>query len=585
MELEEYAKMIPPPPADLLDWVRSQGYLNEQWMIYRQGWRYSPLEDRRHPCVDAVCTACGTRFDFDKVGGDTYCHNAYRRAPFGFLLGNHAVIDGDTERCPECDAAVKIRHCTNVSHGCDLKCAYPLVVSRAGRHLVLASYRMSAYPLEKEGRVNYSVQPCDAYVVDAKKIVRVAGYTRNLGGSVCWHNWQARVKYMDLLGSGSLNYPMAADVADGTFAENAKLREYMEQAGDDALPVSYLRLYLAHHNAENLVTAGLGRLLTGLLKEEASRTGYYNPPRIGVPKLREIDWKKVKPHEMLHMTKEQLRIAQQYCWQPRDLKMWSRNEELKAGLLLEEVQKDPLRVRGLMSEQGTLDRLQKRYGLGVEELVRYLRRQHARDNRADWHTLNDYHRMAEVLNMDLADRRILLPYDLMRFHDRAAAAMQCMNQPAMTAKFEEMTELLAPLTWEADGISIRAARSQKELSHEGAVLQHCVGTYGKQHCSGKSIFFIRRSNEPDKPWYTLNLDVEKGTVIQNRGLKNCARVPEIEAFEQRWLDEVVTPWVAAGCGGFKAAREEKKKKRAAQAKWMVRQMENEARKDDKQKAA
>lgn len=48
--------------------------------------------------------------------------------------------------------------------------------------------------------------------------------------------------------------------------------------------------------------------------------------------------------------------------------------------------------------------------------------------------------------------------------------------------------------------------------------------------------FIRRSDAPDEPYYTLELDEGHLTVRQNRGLRNCARTKEVRDFEAAWLE-------------------------------------------------
>ncbi len=70
-----------------------------------------------------------------------------------------------------------------------------------------------------------------------------------------------------------------------------------------------------------------------------------------------------------------------------------------------------------------------------------------------------------------------------------------------------------------------------------------AGGDGKEHCGGNCIFFIRRADAPDVPFYTLQLDTHTGEVIQNRGEKNCARTAAVQAFENAWLREVVRPWI------------------------------------------
>ena len=61
--------------------------------------------------------------------------------------------------------------------------------------------------------------------------------------------------------------------------------------------------------------------------------------------------------------------------------------------------------------------------------------------------------------------------------------------------------------------------------------------------NGKSIFFIRRAESPKESYFTLQLDTATGKVLQNRGRHNCARTPEVEAFEQAWIFQVVKPWL------------------------------------------
>ena len=69
-----------------------------------------------------------------------------------------------------------------------------------------------------------------------------------------------------------------------------------------------------------------------------------------------------------------------------------------------------------------------------------------------------------------------------------------------------------------------------------------MGSYAERVSKGETyIFFIRREEEPDMSWYTLNLDKDMARVIQNRGIRNCDRTDEIIAFENAWI-----AWVRAG---------------------------------------
>ena len=95
------------------------------------------------------------------------------------------------------------------------------------------------------------------------------------------------------------------------------------------------------------------------------------------------------------------------------------------------------------------------------------------------------------------------------------------------------------LSFEADGLLIRPCANEDELIQEGHELHHCVSSYAKSHAEGKTaILFIRQAKVPDKPFFTLEFDEKNLAVVQNRGLRNCDRTPEVTAFEKAWLEQI-----------------------------------------------
>lgn len=57
-----------------------------------------------------------------------------------------------------------------------------------------------------------------------------------------------------------------------------------------------------------------------------------------------------------------------------------------------------------------------------------------------------------------------------------------------------------------------APKSLEDLFTEGAELHHCVGSYASLIVQGVQVVFLRKANEPDIPWITL--EVENGKVVQ-----------------------------------------------------------------------
>ena len=139
--------------------------------------------------------------------------------------------------------------------------------------------------------------------------------------------------------------------------------------------------------------------------------------------------------------------------------------------------------------------------------------------------------MAEQLGQDLADAQVRFPHDLMAAHDEASVQMAKRKEAGRADLFRLRRKYLSKWAFSADGLLIRPAASQQELTDEGNRLHHCVSTYGQRHAEGETaIFFIRRKSRPNEPYYTLELDEKKRTVRQNRGLRNCPRTPEVQAF-------------------------------------------------------
>ncbi len=61
--------------------------------------------------------------------------------------------------------------------------------------------------------------------------------------------------------------------------------------------------------------------------------------------------------------------------------------------------------------------------------------------------------------------------------------------------------------------------------------------YARDHAGGKTaIFFIRRADRPQEPWFTLELDEKRLEVRQNRGLRNCDPSEEVRSFVAQWLN-------------------------------------------------
>lgn len=151
----------------------------------------------------------------------------------------------------------------------------------------------------------------------------------------------------------------------------------------------------------------------------------------------------------------------------------------------------------------------------------------------------DYLGECQKLRLNMKDKQVLFPADLEAAHQRTTTMVKYEADKEKEAAYQKAVQKLERLAWEKDGLLVRPAATVRELIEEGEALHHCVGGYANRVAKGETaIFLIRRAEEPDKPFYTLEL--KNGQVVQcrtdhNRGYEQDQRVVD---FVQKWLATV-----------------------------------------------
>lgn len=154
-------------------------------------------------------------------------------------------------------------------------------------------------------------------------------------------------------------------------------------------------------------------------------------------------------------------------------------------------------------------------------------------------TYRDYLADCARLNLNLDDREVLFPADLEAAHRRTIAQVKYQENKEAWKKFEKRAKKLESMAWERDGLLIRPARTPGELTAEGKALHHCVGGYADRMAAGETvILFIRKAEEPDTPFYTL--EYRNGVVIQCRTDHNATYEQDeaVKNFVDAWVEQV-----------------------------------------------
>lgn len=182
----------------------------------------------------------------------------------------------------------------------------------------------------------------------------------------------------------------------------------------------------------------------------------------------------------------------------------------------------------------------KGYGVCAEETLKYILRQQQKKTRyqsirgvlIDW---MDYLKDCNELGLSLEDTAVLKPHDLQQAHQNIIAQLKIKADEELDKQMAKLKEERNRYNFAAGGFIAKVAENSTELIVEGKVLHHCVGTYADKHAKGKcTIILIRKQEEPEVPFYTMELVGPEKRIIQVRGDHNCGMTQEVEAFVESY---------------------------------------------------
>ena len=152
---------------------------------------------------------------------------------------------------------------------------------------------------------------------------------------------------------------------------------------------------------------------------------------------------------------------------------------------------------------------------------------------------NDYLIMSEALNYDMKNDFILFPESLPKEHDKVNELSEPEILEAYNTKIgRDYARLSSRYSYEKLGFLITPPKSADEIVAEGQKLHHCVGNYVKNVVKNNCvILFLRRTDEPDKPYCTL--EIKKGEIAQARMNQNKEPPKKVNNFLKLWENNVL----------------------------------------------
>ena len=167
--------------------------------------------------------------------------------------------------------------------------------------------------------------------------------------------------------------------------------------------------------------------------------------------------------------------------------------------------------------------------MSPQQIKNYLERQSLetgesiKDLLITWH---DYLIMAKRFGMDVTDPIVFRARELVRRHDELLERLGNVDMVKQAEELEEKYPLLSQICEELKkyeysnkDYQIIAPERAEDILIEGNELRHCINQvekyFERMHKRESYILFLRRKEQPKKPYYTLEIEPD-GTVRQKR---------------------------------------------------------------------
>ena len=512
---EDYRLCPEALPEGLIDYIRREVLPEDRVIIYKRG------------NVNGICTVCGTQVH---ARGRRFTQSAYAT-------------------CPNCGARVI---CV-LEDGCAFAANYieNIVAVQKGTDGETVFFRQWLLHRDNSARwehIEDFLQETVRYAIRGNKTAKwqkqgkESYYMRTERYELDeWTRWQDNRIY-----DGSyFFYPTGIEEAlSGTAMQYADLEGYLEERGHNKNPIYILEYHARYPVIEFLWKAGYRNIvhnrIFGMDRENRNA----------------ILWERKKLKECFKFPLRILKLMPPEEWSLNDIQrvndLWEKYGGKVTDTEIRLVLQSKVDIQ-LWSRATTY--------ANAGRILKYIKNQtdKRKEKNPDKRSISqndtaqayrDYLQECEQLHLDLHDKEILFPKDLTAAHNRTMEQVKFEKNKADQEKFQKAVEKLEKFAWGEGEFFIRPAREQMELTAEGKALHHCVGGYIKRMAEGETaIFFLRKVSEPDKPFYTLEL--QKKRVIQCRTEHNASydRNPDVKNFVDMWMEKVVKK------GGNKKAKE------------------------------
>lgn len=493
-EIQATAAELPlEPPNDVIETVK--GWQKKGIMLYRVGWYTDPLTDIKEKIVVGKCTACGKShyFEYSNWRGGCSCSWAAEQAPFSFIdpMDHCAKATNNDLLCPSCGSAVTAVHIGAFKEYYTIDFTHFMTASIVHGHYVFLGWALQKR-CDKEGTVDYILRKMDAMTVIGKSPVRFTGYVNCCYNRTSYKDeWLARPNYFSDYYTWDYSETIGLNESDtvGTEIEKSAVVEFLHELGEHVPLAAYLKTWTKYPHIENLVRSGRAKFVKTLIDSGSYLSGWYiQKCSFDAKKVAEyVDFKKVKPHEILGVPKEDVAIVDKLTTTELKLyrSVWQRE---KIKMSYQDIKDAEIHgIKDLIS-------VSEKFQQPIMRIVRYLNKKRERAS-----FLDDYWRMTRAVYNEIPDE-LWYPKDLRKLHDRVQKIYTTQKNELFDRNIQAFAKELSVYSFEdpETGLCIFPCPDQKGLIKEGKSLSHCVASYAEAYATRKTSIFFYSKNIREK---------------------------------------------------------------------------------------
>lgn len=325
---------------------------------------------------------------------------------------------------------------------------------------------------------------------------------------------------------GAVYLPNLKTALLGTPWQYCPIGQFYRQINEPIQASTFLAACLEHPVIEHLVKVGFTKLAASVAYERA-----------GSPCL---DENQHRTHRILQVEKGDLPLLKTlqvdarwlHCYQSYLSKKLRGRQQLLAWQVEQNVRDVPEEILDWVRVPRFLEYIQAQAKLSAD----------GNHTTAGLITLyRDYLSMCREAGHDLKKRSVLFPENCRAAHDEVQQHCRWLHTQKMRENFAQVyLAVNKKICYRRKGLQIVCPAKPEDLVREGKSLHHCVGGYAERVANGQClILFLRHTEEPEKPFYTI--EVRGDRVEQVHGDHNSNPTPEVEQFIAQWKKRVLTP--------------------------------------------